>query len=351
MLQKALFRCDGYEFTGFGHLGRCLALAEALEELGWKASFFGCYDDVAKTRIESAGFPYEILSADTGGKDDRALAIQRIHDFGAALIVLDSYKIEPAYAASLKGECSAQLLAIDDFAAWSSYPVDVILNFTLGADSRAYPIGPRLLLGPGYFLVRRDLRKMRSVEAPSTSGPRRICIMLSGDQSGARALAVLRLLADIVPSAEVRLVLPRALEDYRSFEEVINCLGPGSRLIVQAPNLADALHGADLAICTGGLAKYEAAYLGAVPAVVSNGPGEREDTAKWTEATAGFDLGPANDIDEITFMDRLEHVLLFGPITLDAMRIRGQNFFPIDPTLAAAREIVEIVQAAEFAHD
>ena len=48
---------------------------------------------------------------------------------------------------------------------------------------------------------------------------------------------------------------------------------------------------ADLCICGGGLIKYECAYLGIPPAVISQTPQQHKETLAFTAEGLGFNLG------------------------------------------------------------
>ena len=53
-----LFRCDGTATTGIGHVGRSLALAEALVEQGYRPLFVGRYDAPIAARLDQAGIEH-----------------------------------------------------------------------------------------------------------------------------------------------------------------------------------------------------------------------------------------------------------------------------------------------------
>lgn len=343
MHPTVIFRCDGDGTNGLGHVSRCIALAEAFDELGWRCEFVGVYGAVAASLISSAAFHHSPLGADIGGREDAAYTRAVSHERSADLIVLDGYRFNQAYAAQLRSNSRINLTVIDDFAAWPEYPAESLINFTLAAEERSYPPGPaRLLLGPHFFLARRAMRRSREARQSTGGAGFKVGIVLSGDSTGRQSHAVLRSLPSAV--SEVRVVLPGKLADRPEVEQELSRFGRQSGTQIQSRDLSELLLWADVAICTGGMVKYEAAFLGAVPLILSNGEGEAADTESWIKRHAGFDLGRVQHLEQNVLAAALDRIFRLGVAELGAVSRRGKTLFLDDPTMNAARHILASIR-------
>ncbi len=135
---NAIFRCDATADIGFGHLSRCIALAEALRISDVRSTFAGMFDTAAAQQISLAGFDCVTLQAplntDTAQRElAQITAIQ-----GADFIVVDSYRADERYLTDLKS-LGIPIVLIDDFAKLQVYPCSAVLNFTWEAPSLDYP--------------------------------------------------------------------------------------------------------------------------------------------------------------------------------------------------------------------
>ena len=156
-----MFRCDATAATGWGHISRCLALAEAFQEQGWRTVVAGCFDDSAHGIIVSTGSLARRLAATVNTRDDAVCTASLLREASPDLLVCDSYAADRQYLDSLRYG-PAKMTLFDDFGRWAGYPCGAILNFTIGSAGLAYqPDGRLLLLGPAYFPARKRLRESR----------------------------------------------------------------------------------------------------------------------------------------------------------------------------------------------
>lgn len=332
----ALFRCDGDGVLG--HLNRCLALAEALQHDGWICIFLGNYSQVARGLLRAAGFEGASLGLAAGSDADASATQEKTQVLRASLLVLDSYAFTPAFAARLKSP-STRLAMIDDFAAWHTYPVDVVLNFTISAPRRDYPVGDaRLLLGPTYFPARKAVRDLARQPRRVAEEPFRICVALSGDINGDAAATALEALQS--PAFEARVVISPMAGNRGQVEAAIGAKGAASAVRIAPTDLAIDLAWADVVLCTGGLIKYEAIFLGAYPLTFSNNAGESEDTLEWSKHGVGEYLGPMAGLSSNRVAAAVAKAVAQGPQHLYASSQRGRAFFSADPAVAAARGLI-----------
>ena len=327
----ALFRCDADWNIGLGHVARSLALAEALRERGLKSLFLGNFGVRAATMLASARMESRKFCDEVGSITDSSVTFRTAHDVGAKLVILDGYRFDAEYISRIRN-AGWKLLVLDDFAAWTEYSAEFVLNFTVGARRKVYRTDGQLLLGPRYFLAREQLRRLRLMQ-PFQAEPRyHTCIALSGDRGGSRTLlATQTLLQARVP---LRVILPPDTAMQPALERLLASTPHKSELRIGPDNLGEDLAWADIVVCTGGMIKYEANYLGRFVVTAANNQGEASDTQIWTELGIGYDLGLIETLTGEDIMKATDYIMGRSPLALRDLRYRAQEMFGPDPTSA-----------------
>ena len=334
---KMLVRCDATAEIGFGHLSRCIALAEALQLSGATTVFVGMFDEAAKEQLELAGFAYTIMSQPLGSGPARGeLAGQE-----ADCVILDSYLADEDYLAKLNDLGSA-LVVIDDFRKLSDYPCTAILNFTQEAPSFAYPDGPALLLGPRYLLARRRLVQTRklSVERDRRGPVQNLLVAVGGSDPKGITARLLQVLAGIASDVCVRTISanPEELAPH------LSAFADGSEALPRQPDLSQALLWADAAVTGGGLIKYEAAYMSLPAASIAQNEGQDGESKVFAAAGLVFDLGPADKVSDEQLGKALDRFIKNDDLR-KRMTMRMKDAFIPDPSANAARAILKAVRA------
>jgi len=334
---RAVVRCDATREIGFGHLSRCLALAEALRLCAVDSTFVGQFDPAAEHQIAFAGFRHHALTqpVNSGSRDCEALS--SLADVGnASFFVVDSYRADETYLETLKSSGSPVVM-IDDFRSLTAYPCDVVLNFTWGAATLGYPAGPHLLLGPKYFLARRRFAELRprSIGRTREGGVQNVLIAIGGsDPKGiaARAIGILRrrhsgLCLRVIGVSET------------DSSDMLTNFAVGSSVLPRQPDLAEQLLWADAAIAGGGLTKYESAYMGVPVAVISQNEGQATETRSLARAGLVLDVGLADECSDAAIGSALDEFFANGELR-DSLARRMRGTFGPDTTLHAARAIL-----------
>ena len=334
---RAVFRCDATAGIGFGHLSRCIALAEGLRLSNVRSTFAGHFDAAAQEQIAASGFAGIDLAGPVNSGAERQLAELSTRE--AAFAVVDSYRADESYLSNLRTLIGATVV-IDDFGTLETYPCDVILNFTWEAISLGYPEGPLLLLGPAYFPARRRLVELRpqSVERHRAGPVRNLLIAIGGADPKRIAARLVRILGEDHASVCLRVIAANEAD----LAETVDGFAPGSGVLPRQPDLSEQLVWADACITGGGLTKYESAFMGVPAAAISQNKGQAGETRALTRAGLVFDLGLADDCSDKELASALGMFL-----TNDSLRAglaaRIRDIFPPDPSANAARAIVEAI--------
>ncbi|BDI60601.1 PseG/SpsG family protein [Qipengyuania nanhaisediminis] len=330
---KTLFRCDATADTGFGHLSRCIALAEAFALSDVESVFVGMFDPAARDQLGEAGFECAGLSAPLGSKAAR----DELGGRDADCIVLDSYRADADYLAQLDALGSA-LVVIDDFRALHAYPCDAILNFTWEAPSLGYPEGPALLLGPNYLLTRRKLveTRVRSMTRARKGRVRKLLVAVGGSDPKGITARLLRVLGTIAGDVQVRTISAEP----EKLAPGLAAFADGSEALPRQPDLSEQLLWADAAITGGGLIKYEAAFMGLPAAAIAQNEGQDGETQDFAAAGLVYDLGLADKVSDGDLAKLLECFLTDDTLR-ERMAGRMKDAFVPDPSARAARAILK----------
>ncbi|WP_017732990.1 UDP-2,4-diacetamido-2,4,6-trideoxy-beta-L-altropyranose hydrolase [Nafulsella turpanensis] len=160
---KLFFRADGGPTVGMGHIMRCLALAEMLQEE--YEIFFVTRSTEASIQGLIKAHDFNCIELSPGSKIIEELeVIAESSNFSSCLIVLDGYHFTAEYEKALV-KAGHKVLSIDDLHQRPFF-ADVVLNHAGGVDAQSYKtsLHTRLCLGPQYALVREVFRQKRLQE-------------------------------------------------------------------------------------------------------------------------------------------------------------------------------------------
>lgn len=341
---SVLFRCDGTAQTGLGHVSRCLALAEALQELGFHAVFCGSFEVHALRLLGTYGWLTVIASANPAGEpEDLATMLDILERGRFSGAVFDSYDIDADYLDAIN-KTGTPSMVIDDYNRLSRYPCTALLNFTVGAQGLGYPKGVyRMFLGPQYFLARRTLRAARKLAKPRCGPVQRLLVSMGGIDRHNTSTAVLTALLNVRCTADIRVVVGQSYADLCALKELSARFSGGCSLLEHLPDLGSELARADACICGGGLTKYECAYMGVPAAAVSQTADEATETLAFVEHGAAINWA-INDAK--LPLEQGVAAFLCDHSGREQMSRAGLALFPVDPTLQAANGVDSVCQGA-----
>ena len=334
-IRSVVCLCDGDFELGFGHISRCLSLAEAFEDEGWNALFIGRFQDGAEDIVSDAGFDAITRLGQTGKEDvERTVSIAK--SYGVDAWIIDSYELSPGYLRELLRV--APILLIDDYGVLDEYPCTVVLNPSIDSGNLVYPDGVRVLSGPGFIPYRRAFRNFRKRLKLTKKGEvKRILISVGGGDSLDITGGVVSCLTNIRIMPTVRAVVGKGYPWKDRLDAMIDSFATGSSVLMNLPSLAEEMGLADLCICAGGMTKYEAAYLGVPCVAIPVNHGQLEETRRFAERGLAFNLGLACDLDDVRLLKGIISVVLDRDRRI-SMAALALSFFPEDPTVAIVKE-------------
>lgn len=177
-----LFRADGNEHIGLGHVMRCLSLADALKKYVNEIAFV-LSDSFCENLISQRGFDSIVLQTRYSKLDDELYKIvPLIKSINPSVIIVDSYFVTENYLKSLK-ECLPTLY-FDDLLKFP-YPVDLLINYNIFSDLDDYKnlyknsiYHPKFVLGTKYVPLRTEFSGISIKEQPTLAS--KVLIMTGG---------------------------------------------------------------------------------------------------------------------------------------------------------------------------
>ncbi len=154
-----VFRADGNNKIGLGHMMRCLSIADAFRRAGRDCLFITAQDKLSHI-ITERGYQCVILNSNPYRLDGETEQLLRVlGDYDVQAVVADSYYVTPAYLDALRQQYHT--VYIDDVYAFA-YPVHCLVNYAINAATQKYAAlyagqdMPHLLLGTDYVPLRSE---------------------------------------------------------------------------------------------------------------------------------------------------------------------------------------------------
>ncbi len=320
---------------------RCLALASALEDLGWTTVLAGQAEtQTAVPELDSAGRRFLVVpaTAEQGVQELKAALPE-----GVRLLVVDHYGLDERFEAAFTG-WSERVLVIDDLAD-RRHSCDLLLDQTPYRQPEDYRglvnDDCRPLLGGDYALLRRPFGRLRrcwSAPSEQAGSQARIFVSLGAtDPQNATALA-LQGLAEIGKDLAVDVVLGAQAPHAQAIADMCGQLPLACRLHREIAAPEELMVQANVAIGAAGTSSWERACLGLPTLLVVTADNQRNNASALHESGAAWNLGPADRLrpsDIGLAVDRL----LADPARTAAMRVAALR---ICDGLGAERAAAEI---------
>lgn len=279
---RILFRADGDDRIGSGHLRRCISLATRLREWGADCRF-ACRqaEKSFNVLVSDAGFPLVELPATARVKQavDAEQTIAATSSLGAFdAVVVDHYELGQSWERALRS-IAARMVAIDDLAD-RLHDCDLLIDPAPGDSHRYVSLVPThctTLLGPDYAMLRQEFRLGRQRRSDRFDEIKRVLVSFGGvdpDNLTGSAVAAAR---RALPHAQLDVVATHLFCHLPVLSSIVQQYAR-VKLHVDAGNMAELMQVADIAIGAGGTTSWERACLG-LPSLVVVAAANQQATA------------------------------------------------------------------------
>ncbi|HNY69563.1 MAG TPA: hypothetical protein PKH14_02140, partial [Syntrophorhabdus sp.] len=269
MKSTILFRCDGSHEIGFGHIVRCIALADELRDKhGSGVVFAVLYDNKAMEMIMNHGYKVETANPredqfDYG--DWFNCIVKKNHPCALILDIRDD--LPPNIVSNLRKK-GILVVTIDD-------PTDRRLL----ADLAFYPPVPQVekmdwqgftgqrFIGWEWVILRRefshnDENLYKRIKATKKTKIHNILVTMGGSDPKGMTLKTMEALKVIDGQFEVTIILGPGFAHRDSLNEILGNFPHIHRIFENVLNIGDIMAEADLAVASFGVTAYELAAMG-----------------------------------------------------------------------------------------
>ena len=318
-VRTAIFRADGSDTLGMGHIMRCLAFAAELDRRGVKSVFVAKdYNPGVAEVIRAGNFRVEEIPSGLSGDEDARLTRKIASGLGDRLVVTDLCT-RPAMANRPDLDIYHRALAPGFFMVSLAggqivdLPGDIVVSpyvITAGAAERVN--GQTCLLGPSYFIFRPEFIAAANGTRTIPGEARRVLVLVGGsDELHLTAMiveALCRIPAhDLALRVVVGALYPEVLKV--RIPELLTKFDGEYELLGQDSDLADAMLWSDLAIIGDGLVKYEAAVTGTPSIMISRVDSEAAPNQVFEQAGTTLHLGDGAKIPVHVLAEKINSVL------------------------------------------
>lgn len=279
-----IFICAGTPATGAGHLTRCLALAGAYRDAGWRVEFI--LNSAAFTNLLSIEYPWHV--ADSGQTLDVLAALA---PDGCNVLVLDNYAQDERFESACRS-FARRIIVLDDQSG-RRHECDLLID-AAAPDPSCYGSlangSTRILTGPKYALIRTDILERR-LTAIASRRDRKVANVLVSFGATDPAGLTLETIDAIADSLREEVTITAALSSRApAIDAVRSRTSKRIRLRVDA-DMGEVIAAADLAIGAGGVGAFERAVLGLPTVIVTAAENQRGVVRLLIEAGAALDGG------------------------------------------------------------
>lgn len=306
-MRRALFRFDVGPGFGEGHMSRCLALAETLEQRGWDVTY----------AISNTSQPYmdEKYAPSTLVLDKGSIPSQ--HVVGYDLAIIDHYGLDSSYENMMRNYAQ-RIVVIDDLAN-RDHDCDWLIDSAPGQSLIRYK--ERLsancvtLLGVDYALLKQAFIEARSQTTNQGTREKQLRLLISMGAIDSRNVTflVLRAVAQIQQLGQVTIAIGPAAPNLADLKSQVAKLDFNAELIVGTKDMPGLILEHDIAVGAPGVSALERACL-ALPQLLIETAANQEMVARGLNALGcARVIGRANDLDAELIRNEVTNLIVDTP--------------------------------------
>jgi UDP-2,4-diacetamido-2,4,6-trideoxy-beta-L-altropyranose hydrolase len=308
-----LIRADASVATGTGHVMRCLALAQAWEDIGGRV-LFAMAEGTPSTeeRLLAESCPVLRITAMPGSEADSQQTRELARQHHADWVIVDGYQFGDEYQRALKSE-GLRVALLDDYGHAEHYSADVVINQNVSASKKLYEnreLYTRFLLGPRYCTLRREFRRWQHWNREISAAGTKVLVTMGGsDPENVTSLAIQALESVDVPGLEATVVVGGSNPASEVLEEQASRSRKNLSVCRDVSDIAERMAWADVAVAAAGSTCWELCLLGLPAIVIDVASNQSEVAAKLDRLGCAIHLGTAGEISAEKIAGKVDELL------------------------------------------
>ncbi len=360
MVRNLIIRVDSGVHIGAGHIFRCLALVEVLNEkfssiIFISRNFVGNFSEFVERRgynmhflkenTENFSFPFNNNEEQISfQKDDASLTISNMKDIeGPKWLIVDNYFLDKNWELMIKPYVE-KLIVIDDLAN-RFHDCDILVdqNFYKNCESRYDKLLSKnctRLLGTKYASLLEVFKHFRTTNKKFENEIKRILISFGASDptnETAKVLESIKILGqkNLLVEVIIGYANPNKDEIKKNYSHL-----PSISLHYEIKNVGEIMAKCDLAIGAGGVTLWERCCLG-IPAIVSIlSEDQREAVEAAAENGCIINLGYAHTLNSTDYVNAIKKI---NPTILENMSKKCINLVDGEGCMRVAKTIFSLI--------
>ena len=271
--RRILIRCDAAPEIGFGHVVRCLALADAMRDNhNWQVDFAMMIGEIGFSQVHAKGYAiYRAPRENLSGVEEGDWLCQVVTNSKPDVLLLDVRTYLTTSAVQSIRESGVLIVTIDDpserrlvadLAFYPPVPQVEQMDWTGFAGER-YVGWEWVLLRPEFAQARE--KKLQELPRPKNSSPR-ILVTMGGSDPAGFTLTVLKALDTLQEDFSVCVVLGNGFLHDQELNDWLKTAQRTYTIKRNVTDMAEVMIEAEIAVISFGVTAYELATIG-VPAI------------------------------------------------------------------------------------
>ncbi len=273
---RFVFRVDASPKIGVGHVMRCVAVAEILDQLGFSMTFIGITSNIdwLERKIDAIPRANRVTS-------EKEFIIRT----GRDILILDSYDIKPNSAFVRNANWLSRIAIVDN--STPNYLADIYIHpgpnfgWKLPLRNSESPI----LQGTKYIPVRKTISEL-NYEYPSSLGKTVVIVVAGGTDPTNFIEEIIPLLSSFNEDFEARIFTSNEKLSITDSRFIKHC--PGT-------NLEASLVDSNIVLTTGGTTSWEIASLGIPMGIAEAVENQKPNYLFFTENNLAIGIGSNSD--------------------------------------------------------
>jgi UDP-2,4-diacetamido-2,4,6-trideoxy-beta-L-altropyranose hydrolase len=319
--KRILIRCDGSTEIGFGHVVRCLALADELShEHGFHVEFAMLTGPQGVEQVQEKGYVVHLLEVEPTGVIHEGQWLEAlVCDTDTQALVLDVRTGLSIQTIERIRSLGVLIITIDDAS-----------NRRIAADLAFYPPVPQVerldwcgftgerFVGWDWVLVRPefarchrklDRREVAGNSEPQNAAPLTLLLTMGGSDPAGLTLKALKALDQIEQELSILVVLGRGYMQKLKLEEWLKKARRSYHLHFDVQDMPGLMANADLAITSFGVTAYELAAMSVPSIYYCLSEDHCASASAFVEAGIAIDLGQYAQVSEHYAIEAIESMI------------------------------------------